>query len=347
VGTGNDLDAPGFIQARDPETGDLQWTLYTVPMKKGDPGLETWASLDAARHGGGQAWVPGVFDPKTNFYIFSTGNPTPAYTTGTRGEGDNLFTCALIAVNVDTGKMGWYFSTSPHDMHDYDSAQTPILVDGMFDGKPRKLVLTAARNGYYFTLDRVTGERLVTSKYGLYTNWAKGLTKSGGPKHDPNKDATVGGAIVSPTSDGTTNWEPATYSPDTGLLYVAEDDAYSIFYLTDIDPRGSMGLGGKEEVQVGTRGSFLSAIDYKTGKVVWRRPYYGKGGGGGLLSTAGGLLFGGDGAGNLVAYDVANGNPLWHTRIGAVTNAPQTFMLDGHQYLIAATGDSVWAFRLY
>lgn len=347
VGTGNDLDAPGFIQARDPETGDLQWTLYTVPMKKSDPGLDTWASLDAARHGGGQAWVPGAYDPKTNLYIFSTGNPTPAYTTGTRGEGDNLFTCALIAVNVDTGKMAWYFSTSPHDMHDYDSAQTPILVNGMFHGKERDLVLTAARNGYYFTLDRDTGERLVTSKYGLRTNWAKGLTPRGGPKHDPDKDATVGGSLVSPDSGGTTNWEPVTYSPDTGLLYVAEDDSYSIVYLTDIDPRGSMGLGGKEEVGVGSGGSFLTAIDYKTGKVVWRRPYYGRGGGGGLLSTAGGLLFGGDGGGNLVAYDVADGKPLWHTHIGRVTNAPQTFMLDGHQYVIAATGDSVWAFTLY
>jgi alcohol dehydrogenase (cytochrome c) len=347
VGTGNDLDAPGFIQSRDPETGDLQWTFYTVPMKKGDPGLETWASLDAARHGGGQAWVPGAYDPETNLYIFSTGNPTPAFTTGTRGQGDNLFTCALIAVNADTGKMAWYFSTSPHDMHDYDSAQTPVLVDAMFNGKMRKLVLTAARNGYYFTLDRVTGERLVTSKYGLFTNWAKGLNKSGGPWHDTGKDATIGGSLVSPTSDGTTNWEPATYSPDTGLLYVAEDNSYSLFYLIDVDPRGSMGLGGKEEDRVGSGGSFLTAIDYKTGKVAWRRPYYGKGGGGGLLTTAGKLLFGGDGAGNLVAYDVETGKPLWHSHIGNVTNAPQTYMLDGHQYLIAATGDTMWSFFLY
>ena len=141
---------------------------YTVPMKKGDPGLDTWGSVDAARHGGGQAWVPGVYDPETNLYIFSTGNPTPAFTTGTRGTGDNLFTCAIVALNVDTGKMAWYYSTSPHDMHDYDSAQTPVLVDAMFNGKMRKLVLTAARNGYYFTFDRVTGEHLVTTKYGLY-----------------------------------------------------------------------------------------------------------------------------------------------------------------------------------
>jgi alcohol dehydrogenase (cytochrome c) len=347
AGTGNDLDAPGFLKSFDPETGELQWTLYTVPMKKGDPGLDTWASLDAARHGGGPAWVPGAYDPETKLYIFSTGNPTPAYTTGTRGEGDNLFTCAIIAVHVDTGKMAWYYQTSPHDMHDYDSAQTPILVDGMFDGKMRKLVLTAARNGYYFTLDRVTGEHLVTSKYGLFTNWAEGLNKFAGPQRNPGKDATVGGSLVSPTSDGTTNWEPATYSPDTELLYVAESNGYSIFYLTDVDPRGSMGLGGKEEDNVGTGGTFLTAIDYKTGKVAWRRPYYGNGGSGGLLTTAGKLLFAGDGAGNLVAHDTATGKPLWHTRIGAVTNAPQTYMLDGRQYLIAATGDEVWSFMIY
>src|SRR5437764_1159364 len=153
--------------------------------------------------------------------------------------------------------------------------------------------------------------------------------------------------VNAPRVGCTTNWEPATYSPDTELLYVAEDNEYSIFYLTDVDPRGSMGLGGKEEITVGRGGSYLTAIDYKTGKVAWRRPYYGKGGGGGLLSTAGKLLFGGDGGGNLVAHDISTGKPLWHTHIGEVTNAPQTYVLDGHQDVIAATGDTVWSFRLY
>jgi alcohol dehydrogenase (cytochrome c) len=347
VGTGNDIDSPGFLQSFDPETGDVQWKFYTVPMKVGDPGLDTWASLDAARHGGAQTWIPGAYDPETKLYIFGTGNPTPAFTKG-RGEGDNLFTCSLIAVNVETGKMAWYFQTSPHDMHDYDSAQTPILVDGMFNGRMRKLVLTAARNGYYFTLDRVTGERLVSTKYGSATNWANGFNKFGGPQRDPAKDPTVPGSLVSPTSDGTINWEPPAYSPDTGLFYVPEDNSYSFFYLTDVDPRGSMGLGGKEEVRIGSPGNFLSAIDYKTGKVVWRHPYSGSGGGGGgLLTTAGGLLFAGDGAGNLIAHDAANGKPLWHTRIGTITNPPQTYMLDGRQYLIVATGDSLWSFLLY
>ncbi|HEY6988377.1 MAG TPA: acido-empty-quinoprotein group A [Bryobacteraceae bacterium] len=348
VGTGNDIDSPGFLQSFDPETGALQWKHYTVPMEKGDPGLDTWKSLDAARHGGAQTWIPGVYDPETKLYIFGTGNPTPAFTNGTRGEGDNLFTCSLIALNVDTGKMAWYFQTSPHDMHDYDSAQTPVLVDAMFRGKMRKLALTATRNGYYFTVDRVTGEHLVTSKFGKYTNWAEGLNQFGGPKRNSGKDATVGGSLVSPTSDGTINWEPPAYSPETGLLYVAEHNNYSIFYLTDVDPRGSMGLGGKEEDEVGSGGTFLTAIDYKTGNIAWRRPYYSDGGGGGgLLTTAGGLIFAGDGSGNLVAHDVRDGKPLWHTRIGRVTNPPQTFFLDGHQYVIAATGDMLWAFVLY
>jgi alcohol dehydrogenase (cytochrome c) len=344
VGTGNDIDAPGFLLSFDPESGDLQWKFYTVPMQKGDPGLDTWKSLDAARHGGAQTWIPGAYDPETKLYIFGTGNPTPAYTTGMRGEGDNLFTCSLIAVDVDTGKMKWYFQTSPHDMHDWDSAQTPVLVDGEIAGKPRKLVLTASRNGYFFTLDRITGEHIVTSRYGLATNWAKGLNKFGGPSRDPGKDPTVPGSLVSPTAGGTTNWEPPAYSPQTGLFYTAESNEYALFYLTDVDPRGSMGLGGKEEVPVGSAGSFLTAIDYKTGKIAWREPYYGNGGGGGLLTTAGGLLFAGDGSGNLVAQDAATGKPLWNARIGNVSNAPQTFLLDGKQYITAATGDMLWAF---
>ena len=219
LGTGNDLDSPGYLQSFDPETGEVQWRFYTVPMKAGDPGLDTWPSLEAARYGGGHPWLPGVYDPETKLYIFGTGNPIPAYTAG-RGEGDNLFTCSLIAVNVDTGKMAWYFQTSPHDMHDWDSAQTPVLFDAMIDGKPRKLVSTAARNGYFFTLDRVTGKQIVTTSYGSATNWVKSIDKNGSVRRDPAKDPTVPGALTSPTSGGTINWEPPAYSPDTGLFYV-------------------------------------------------------------------------------------------------------------------------------
>ncbi len=348
AGTGNDLDRPGFIKSFDAETGRLNWTFYTVPMKAGDPGLETWPNLDAARNGGGNVWIPGVYDPETRLYIFGTGNPIPAYTPG-RGEGDNLYTCALIAINVDTGKMAWAFQTSPHDMHDWDSAQTPILIDAVIDGKPRKLVSTAARNGYFFTLDRVTGKKVVVTKYGTAANWVKNIDKNGSVRRDPAKDPIIPGALVSPNSSGTINWEPPAYSPETGLFYVPERNSYSIFYLTDPDPRGSMGLGGKEEVAVGSAGSFLTAIDAKTGKVTWRRPYPGGfgGGGGGLLATAGKLVFSGDAGGNLVAYDAESGVPLWHSRIGSVSNAPITYMLDGRQYLLVAAGDTLFAFALY
>jgi alcohol dehydrogenase (cytochrome c) len=348
AGTGNDIDSPGFLQSFDPETGDLQWKLYTVPMNPGDPGVETWPSLDAARHGGAQPWMPGAYDPETKLYIFGTGNPTPAYTAG-RGEGDNLFTCSLVAVNVDTGKMAWYYQTSPHDMHDWDSAQTPVLFDATIDGRRRKLVSTAARNGYFFTLDRVTGQPIVTEQYGKYTNWVKGEDEKGQPHRDPGKDPSIGGSIVSPPAGGTINWQPPAYNPDTGLFYVTEHNAFSIFYLTDPDPRGSMGLGGKEEVRVGQRGSFLTALDPKTGKAAWRRDYggfNGGGGGGGLLTTAGGLVFSGDASGNFVAYDALNGKPLWHSRIGQPTNPPQTWMVDGRQYVVVAIGDTLYAFVL-
>jgi len=350
IGSSNDLDEPGFIQSFDPETGDLQWKFYAVPMNPGDPGLETWKDLDAARHGGGQPWVPGSYDPETNLYIFGTGNPSPAYTSQTRGEGDNLFTCAIVAINVDTGKMAWYYQTSPHDTHDWDSAQTPILVDGEFNGRPRKLVVTASRNGYYFTLDRLTGEHLVTGKFSDTANWASDLNAKGQPVRNPQKDFHIAGSLVSPANQGATNWPPPAFSPEAGLFYVPSTDTYAMYYLTETDPRGAMGLGGKEELNVATVGSYLTAIDYKTGKISWRHKYRTLGNDArppGLLTTAGKLLFAGDVSGNLIAFDPANGKILWHSYTGQVTNAPETYMIDGRQYVLVAAGDTLYAFTLY
>ena len=347
VGTGNDLDAPGFLQSFDPATGERQWIFYTVPMKPGDPGLETWPSLDAASHGGGQVWVPGVYDPETNYYIFGTGNPTPGYT-GVARRGDNLFTCTLIAVDVATGEMAWYFQTSPHDTHDWDSAQTPILIDGVIDGEPRKLVSTAARNGYFFTVDRVTGEHIATSRYGATANWASHVRESGSPNPDPRKEALIPGVLVSPVEGGVTNWQPPAFNPDTGLFYTQENNGFNLLYLTDPDPRGSMGLGGKDRVVVGSGGNAFSAIDYRTGDIVWRHAWPpGGGGGAGVLTTAGGVVFTGDGSGNFVAFDAADGDLLWHTRIGNISNAPQTHLLDGRQYVLVAVGQRLFAFVMY
>jgi alcohol dehydrogenase (cytochrome c) len=351
VGTGNDLDAPGLLQSFDPETGELQWRFYTVPMNPGDAGLETWGSLDAARHGGGHTWIPGSYDQETRYYIFSTGNPTPAYTNSPGRKGDNLFTCTLIAVNVDTGKIAWYYQTSPHDTHDWDSAQTPVLADAEFNGRLRKLVMTAARNGYFFVLDRVTGEHLVTSRFSESLNWSESLNTRGQPIRNSEKDATVGGTLVSPNSDGATNWPPPSFSPDTGLFYILLSESYSLFYLTETDPRGAMGLGGKQEESLGSV-NYLAAIDYKTGKVAWRHQYPSSvvsrisQSTSGILTTAGKLLFASDNSGNLVALDPANGTILWHSHLGQISNAPQTYAVDGHQYLLVAANDMLYAFTV-
>jgi alcohol dehydrogenase (cytochrome c) len=347
IGTGNDLDEPGYVQARDPETGDIQWTWYSVPTKKGDPGLETWGSLDGARHGAGNVWIPGVYDPETHLYIFGTGNPTPAYTNTASRAGDNLFTCSIVALNVDSGKMAWYYQLNPHDTHDWDSTETPIMVDGKFKGQQRKMVLHADRNGYFYVFDRTTGEHLLTSKYSEAANWAKEINAKGQPVRDPAKDSTVPGSLVSPDNEGATNWPPAAYSPDTGLFYVPTSDVYAMYYLTETDPRGAMGLGGKDEQYLASMGSFLTAIDYTTGKVAWQHKYPGAGGlGNGMLTTAGKLVFAGDLGGSIVAYDAENGKILWHSRIGYVSNAPETYMLDGHQYILVAAGDMLYSFYL-
>jgi alcohol dehydrogenase (cytochrome c) len=339
VGTGNDLDAAAFLKSLDPRTGALQWILYSTPQNPGDPGLETWPSLDAARHGNGATWIPGSYDPETHLYMYGTGNPTPAYTQG-RGDGDNLFTSSLIAVNVDTGKMAWYYQTSPHDTHDWDSTQTPVLVDMPFNGRMRKLVMTATRNGYFFVLDRTTGEHLVTTKFGLVNNWASGLDEKGQPKRNPHKDATIAGSLG---NGDVTNYPPPTFSPLTGLFYVHEQNSMRISYLMEPDPRGSMGLGGTSGGGNLSWGTNIVAIDYKTGKVSWRKEI--NGGSSGLLSTAGGVLFLSNGP-NVEAWEAATGKGLWYSQIGGLSSPPETFMLDGKQHMLFSSAGSLYLFVL-
>ncbi len=347
VGTGNDTDEPAYLKALDPETGEQQWLLYSTAQKEGDPGLETWASLDAARHGGGTSWIPGSYDPETHLYLFGTGNPTPAYTQG-RGDGDNLYTSCLLAVNIDTGKIAWYFQTSPHDTHDWDSTQTPILADLPFNGRTRKLVMMATRNGYFYVLDRVTGEHLITSKLGLVNNYASAvqpdsplhLNARGEVQRNPNKDATIAGSLV---NSDVLNYPPPTFSPDTGLFYVHEQNSLRISYLLEPDPRGSMGLGGTGGGGGASFGTFLDAIDYKTGKVKWRHEL--TNGSVGLTTTAGGVLFLSNGGG-LEALEAATGRPLWHSEIGALSSPPETFLLDGKQHVLATGAAGLYMFVL-
>jgi alcohol dehydrogenase (cytochrome c) len=294
-------------------------------------------------------WIPGTYDPELNLYYLGTGNPQPVLA-GFSRPGDNLYTCTIVALNPVTGKMAWYYQVTPHDTHDWDAAQTPILIDGDFNGRPRKMVAQASRNGHYFLLDRVTGEHLITAKFIDSLNWTKGINATGQPAHDPAKDASVPGTLLSPDTSGATNWPPPSFNPDTGLLYFGSRQTFSVMYLTDTDGR-PQGWAAAER-NVGTVGNALKAIDYKTGKVKWSRPFAmgpagTQGGPVGLLSTAGGLLFGNDGGGNFVAYDAANGKPLWHAGLGVNTsNGPQTYLLDGRQYIVVGAGDALYAFAL-
>ena len=345
VGVSNNLDMPAFLKSLDPETGDQQWILYSTPQNPGDLGLNTWTSLDAARHGGGTSWVPGSYDPDLHLYYYGTGNPTPAYTQG-RGDGDNLFTSCLIAVNVDTGKMAWYFQTSPHDTHDWDSTETPVLADMPFNGRQRKLLMMATRNGYFYVLDRVTGEHLITAKLGLVNNYASGVRPEDRPQlnargevnRNPAKDGTIAGALV---NDDVLNYPPPTFSPQTGLFYINENNSLHVTYLMEPDPRGSMGLGGITSGGALDWGAYLDAVDYKTGKVVWRHKLTGVNVG--LLTTAGGVLFMNDGNG-IEAIDAGTGKPLWHSDIGALSTPPETFLVDGKQYVLAASSSGLFLF---
>ena len=339
--SGDDFDIPGYIQSHDLETGQIHWRWYTVPQTANDPGVETWPSLDAARHGGGMTWTPITYDPDLNYIYVPTGNPQPVIAHRNR-PGDNLFTGSVVAVNAATGKMVWYFQTSPHDTHDWDSTQTAVLIDDEVDGKPRKLIAQAARNGHYFLLDRATGKSVVSAEY-VKTNWSKGYAENGQPIPDEGKMPQVDGALVSPSAGGGTNWQSPTFSPLTGLFYVSAARTFSIFYLYDPSDN-PMGWGGSD--RGGWSESMLQAIDYKTGKIRWTHKWEGNVRTG-LVSTAGNVIFAGGPSNDIVALDATNGRALWHAILnGTITNAPITYELDGRQYVVAAAGDTLWAFVL-
>ena len=340
--SGDDLDAPGYIDARDPANGALQWRWYVVPQKAGDPGLETWPSLEMAKHGGGMTWQPVTYDPELNLIYLTTGNPQPVVAHANR-PGANLFTASIVAINADDGRMRWYFQASPHDTHDWDATQTAVLIDGEFNGQPRKLIAQASRNGKFFLLDRTNGKALVSSDF-VTTNWSLGFDEKGQPIPNPAKDPQVAGARVSPNQGGATNWPSPSFSPATGLFYVSAAQAYSVWYIYDAG-KNPMGWGGTD--RGGWSQNMVQAIDYATGKVRWSHKWEGSGLSG-LLSTAGNVLFTGDGSsGNFVALNATTGEPLWRAGVRtAVSNGPITYSLDGLQYVVVAAGDTLWSFVL-
>jgi alcohol dehydrogenase (cytochrome c) len=217
------------------------------------------------------------------------------------------------------------------------------LIDGEINGQRRKLLAQASRNGYFFVLDRTNGKNIVTSEF-VKTNWSKGVDAKGQPIPNPAKEPQLDGALVSPNQNGGTNWPPPTFNPDTGLFYVSASRAFSVYYIFDPSDKPE-GWGGND--RGGWSEAMLQALDYKTGKIRWSHKWEGGGTRSGLLSTAGKLLFAGDGSNNLVALDPATGEPLWHANLGsAMTNGPISYELDGTQYLVVAAGDTLFGFAM-
>ena len=349
VGVGGDSpvgSTQGFLESLDPETGASQWKWATTPGP-GEPGIETWPNPEVAARSSGAPWQPPTYDPELNLVYVTTGQATPTYN-GKGREGANLYTCSVVALNADTGKMVWYYQFSPHDTHDWDATEVAVLVDGSLNGQPRKLLAQANRNGYFFLLDRTNGKPLVVKPFALSNSYLG--VDNGQLVPNPAKEGAPGGTLVFPTSDGAVNFPAQSFSPDTGLFYTNATDAGSIFYLSQ-DPSDPTGLGRGQEWHGGYFDSRLMALDFRTGETKWQHKYPQQGWGSsqqpGVLSTGGGLVFSGDPAGNLIGFDATDGKILWHAQLGAqLTNSPQTYLLDGRQYIVVAAADTLFAFYL-
>lgn len=331
VGVGGDLDnLQMFIRAVDPDTGKTQWQFDTTPPP-GTPNQPT----------GGTTWMAGTYDPDLHLIYWGTGNPTPVLSATTR-PGNDLYTCSIIALDPETGKLAWAFQPSPHDTHDWDAVEIPVLVDALFHGQPRKMLMQASRNGYFFVLDRSNGKNLLTVPFGP-VNWATGLDDKGQPIPDPKKDPAPDGRLIAPDEGGLTNYRSPSFDPKTGLFIVSAHPAWSIYFSKPADGEygwagGDYGLWGK---------GVLEAIDYQTGKIRWSHQLGEGGAGAGVLTTDAGLTFTGDAHGNFLALDTSNGKTLWHAGAGAgIASSPITYELDGRQYLLTSGGGVLFAWAL-
>jgi alcohol dehydrogenase (cytochrome c) len=331
VGVSGDFDnLSGFIRSIDPETGATQWQFDTSPPV-GTPNQTT----------GGMTWMTGTYDPDLNLVYWGTGNPTPVLNGSTR-PGDDLYTCSIIAISPDTGKLAWAFQPSPHDTHDWDAVETPVLVDGDFHGEPRKMLMQTSRNGYFFVLDRTNGKNLLTAPFGP-VNWALGVDAQGRPIPNPAKEPAPDGRLIAPDEGGMTNYRSPSFDTKNGLFIVDAHPSWSIYFAKPAD--GLYGWAGAD-YDVWGKG-VLEAIDYQTGKLRWSHELGPGGSGAGVLTTDSGLTFSGDAAGNFLALDSRDGKTLWHAGSGAyIQSSPITYELDGRQYVLMGSGTVMFAWTL-
>ncbi|HKE85736.1 MAG TPA: acido-empty-quinoprotein group A [Vicinamibacterales bacterium] len=334
VGVSGDFDnLPGILKSFDPETGAVQWT-FNSTLPPDAPNAQSGGAT------GGQMWMTGTYDPALNLLYVGTGNPTPVLNGPVR-PGDNRWTCSIVALNPDTGALAWGFQASPHDTHDWDAAEVPVLVDATFNGTARKLLLQASRNGYYFVLDRATGKNLLTTPFAA-VNWAKGIDSEGRPIPLEDKEPARDGRLVAPDEAGGTNYRSPSFDPATGLFIVSASDAYGIYFFKQ--EHGKYGWAGAD-YGVHARG-VLRALDYQTGKLRWSHDLHAGAGTAGVLTTATGITFTGDSVGSAIALRTSDGSTLWHSGIGRVGNSPITYELDGKQYVIFGGGSALYSFAL-
>ncbi len=342
--SGAEAGIRGFLDAYDPKSGRRVWRTHTIPAA-GEPGAETWGG-DSWQTGGGSAWLTGSYDPALNLVYWGTGNPGPDWN-GDARPGDNLYTCSLIALNATDGKIKWHFQFTPHDTHDWDSNEIPVLFDATINGRARKLVAMANRNAFYYVLDRETGEFLTATPYAKQT-WADGLDAKGRPRVRPGLDPSTDGVLVFPNIQGASNWPSPSYSPQTKLFYQAAREMGTHFYKGEIKykPGEAFVAGGGRAINGDDAWGAVRALEATTGKLKWEfkllsPPWTG------LLSTGGGLVFGGTEEGNFFALDADTGTPLWDLQLGAAVKAnPIAFAVDGRQYVAIAAGYSLFVFGL-
>jgi alcohol dehydrogenase (cytochrome c) len=331
VGVSGDFDnLTGFLKSVDPENGKTQWRWDSTPPS-GTPKATT----------GGMTWMTGTYDPDTDTIFWGTGNPTPVLNGEVR-PGDNPDTCSIVALDPNTGKKKWAFQPSPHDTHDWDAVEIPVLADADFHGAPRKLLMQASRNGYFFVLDRLTGESLITTPFGP-TNWSMGIDKKGQPIPNPAKDPAPDGRLIAPDEGGLTNYRSPSFDPKTGLFIVSARPSYGIYFTKPAD--GSFGWAGAD-YGVWSK-AVLQAIDYQTGKTKWTHELGPGGAGAGVLTTDSGLIFTGDAQGSVLALRTSDGKTLWHAGQGqGMQSSPITYELDGSQYVLTSAGGVMFAWAL-
>ena len=340
---GGEEGARGFVAAYQISTGEEAWRFWTIP-KPGEKLSETWQG-NALEHGCGATWLSGSYDPALDLLYWSVGNPCPDYN-GDERKGDNLYTDSVLALKPKTGELKWYYQFTPHDTHDWDATEPLLLVDETFDGKPRKLLVQANRNGFFFVLDRTNGEFLLGKPFIAKSTWASGYTKEGKPILLPDSDPVPGGTLSCP--DSGTNWMSASYNPPLKLFFFSASDTCGM--TRQIPAPFEMGRrffnGTNSGVPGGTRS--IRAIDIQTGKTVWDYPQTPGGrSASGTLSTNGGLVFAGEDSGVFTALDGRTGKPLWHFPANQSFRAsPMTYMVGGRQYVSIAISAGYLTFGL-